>query len=81
MTNSVNKSDTMFSSKNCQKVKKSEIFFLKRNVSQENQHTVISSDWTLENKGLFSFCLPALLGIHKNSTQKEFFRSSEGFLR
>ena len=32
-------------------------------------------------KGTFKFCLPALLGIHRNSKQKEFFRSSEGFLR
>ena len=32
-------------------------------------------------KGTFKFCLPALLGIHRNSKQKEFFRSSKGFLR
>ena len=31
-------------------------------------------------KGPFQFCLPALLGIHRNSKQKEFFRFSEGFL-
>ena len=32
-------------------------------------------------KATFKFCLPALLGIHRNLKQKEFFRSSEGFLR
>ena len=32
-------------------------------------------------KGTFYFCLPALLRIHRNSKQKEFFRSSEVFLR
>ena len=31
-------------------------------------------------KGPFQFCLPALLGIYRNSKQKEFFRFSEGFL-
>ena len=30
-------------------------------------------------KGTFKFCLPALLGIHKNSKQKEFLRFTEGF--
>ena len=34
-----------------------------------------------KRKGPFYFCLPALLGIHRNLKQKEFFRSSEGFLR
>ena len=32
-------------------------------------------------KGTFKFCFLALLGIHRNSKQKEFFRSSKGFLR
>ena len=27
------------------------------------------------------FCLPVLLGIHRNSKQKELFRSTQGFLR
>ena len=29
----------------------------------------------------FQFCLPALLGIHRNPRQKDFLKSSEGFLR
>jgi hypothetical protein len=29
----------------------------------------------------FKFCLPALLGIHTNPKQKEYLKSSEGFLR
>ena len=33
-----------------------------------------------KNKGPIQFCLPVLLGIHRNSKQKEFFRFSEGFL-
>ena len=32
-------------------------------------------------KGPFQFCFPALLGIHQHPMQKEFFRSTEGFLR
>ena len=32
-------------------------------------------------KGTFKFCHQALLESHRNSKQKEFFRSSEGFLR
>ena len=30
-------------------------------------------------KGTFIFCLPALLGIHRNSKQKDFFRFTERF--
>ena len=40
--------------------------------------------WFLKNpkrKDPFYFCLPALLRIHRNLNQKEFFRSSEGFVR
>ena len=33
-----------------------------------------------KKKGTLQFCLPALLGIHRNSKQKEFFSFSEGFL-
>ena len=29
----------------------------------------------------FEFCLPELLGIHRNPKQKEFLKSSEGFLK
>ena len=34
-----------------------------------------------KKKGTLQFCLPALLGIHRHPMQKEFFRSTEGFLR
>ena len=33
-----------------------------------------------KKKDTLQFCLPALLGIHRNSKQKEFFSFSEGFL-
>ena len=33
-----------------------------------------------KKKGPFQFCLPALLGIHRNSKQKEIFSFTEGFL-
>ena len=29
----------------------------------------------------FQFCLPEMLGIHRNPKQKEFLKSTEGFLR
>ena len=34
-----------------------------------------------KRKGPFYFCLPALLGIHRNLKQKEFFYSRKGFFR
>ena len=34
-----------------------------------------------KKKGTLQFCLPALQGIHRHPMQKEFFRSTEGFLR
>ena len=33
-----------------------------------------------KKKGPLQFCLSALLGIHRHPMQKEFFRSTEGFL-
>ena len=42
-------------------------------------HTVNPSDLTLKKKGPFQFCHQALLGIHKNSKQKEIFSLTEGF--
>ena len=33
-----------------------------------------------KKKGPLKFCLPASLGIHRNSNQKEFFSFTEGFL-
>ena len=43
-------------------------------------HTIILPNWT-QKKGTLQFCLPALQGIHRHPMQKEFFRSTEGFLR
>ena len=34
-----------------------------------------------KKKGTLQFCLPALQGIHRHPMQKEFFRSTQGFLR
>ena len=55
------------------------------NIAQHNQVRAKSHCYFIRlnprKKGTFKFCLPALLGIHRNSKQKQNFRSSEGFLR
>ena len=45
-------------------------------------HTVILPYWSLKESALLSFyfCLPALLGIHRNPMRKYFLESSEGIL-
>ena len=50
------------------------------NLSLEQSHCYFTR-LNLKKTGPLQFCLPALLKIHKNHTQKEFLKSCEGFLR
>ena len=58
--------------------------FMEGACMKELIHTVILPDWTLKKWGLSNFAFQhfkEFIAMHRHPMQKEFFRSTEGFLR